>query len=69
MIYWLILALIVCIWHESTYLVLLTKYVKFEPVHDKTNKMTCAQQRLRSALVSAHSDQSLCSLHEESLGS
>ena len=38
-----------------------------EPVHDKTNKMTCAKQRLRSGWAYAHSDQSLCSLHKESL--
>ena len=32
-----------------------------EPLHDKTNKMTCAQQSLRSAWASPQSDQSsLC---------
>ena len=30
----------------------------FEPPHDKTNKMACAQQGLRSAWASAQSDQS-----------
>ena len=39
-----------------------------EPHHDKTNKMMCAQQRLRSAWASAQSDQSLPCLHEETLG-
>ena len=39
----------------------------FEPVYDKTNKMTCAQQRLRSAWESAQSDQSLSCPHEEAL--
>ena len=34
-----------------------------EPLHDKTNKMMCAQRRLRSAWASATSDQSLhCAL-------
>ena len=34
--------------------------VKMEqPPHDKTNKMTCAQQKLRSAWASTQSDQSL----------
>ena len=32
----------------------------FEPQHDKSNKMTCAQRRLRSACASALSDQNLC---------
>ena len=35
----------------------------FEPQDDKTNEMTCAQQRLRSAWAFAQSDQSLrCAL-------
>ena len=38
---------------------------KHEPQHDKSNKMMCAQRRLRSAWTSAQSDQS--SLHEETL--
>ena len=34
-----------------------------EPQHDKTNKMMCAQRRLRSAWASALSDESLrCAL-------
>ena len=32
---------------------------KYEPQHDKSNKMMCAQRRLRSAWTSAQSDQSL----------
>ena len=40
----------------------------YEPPHDKTNKMMCAQRRLRSAWASAQSDQSLPCVHEESLG-
>ena len=40
----------------------------FEPPYDKTNKMTCAQRRLRSAWPSAQSDQSLRCLHDETLG-
>ena len=36
----------------------------YEPPHDKTKKMTCAQRRLRSA----QSDQSFRCLQEESLG-
>ena len=38
-----------------------------EPSHDKTNKMACAQRRLRSAWACAQSDQSLPYPHEESL--
>ena len=34
----------------------------------KPTKWLCAQRRLRSAWASAQSDQSLCCLHEESLG-
>ena len=34
---------------------------RIEPRHDKTNKMMCALQRLRSALASAQSDQSALS--------
>ena len=37
----------------------------YEMRHDKTNKMTV--QRLRSAWVSAQSEQSLCFPHEETL--
>ena len=46
----------------------------YEPPHDKTNKMTCAQRRFRSAWASAHlaslppSLISLRCLHEEALG-
>ena len=40
----------------------------FEPVHDKTNKMMCAQRILRSTWASAQSDQSFRYLCEESLG-
>ena len=32
---------------------------KYEPQHDKSNKMMCAQRRLRSAWTSAQSDQSI----------
>ena len=33
----------------------------YEPLHDKTNKMTCAQRRFRSAWAFAQTDQSsLC---------
>ena len=39
-----------------------------EPRHDKTSKWVCAQRRLRSALASDQSDQSLRCPHEESLG-
>ena len=39
-----------------------------EPPHDKTNKMMCAQRRLRSAWASAQSDHSLHCSHEETLG-
>ena len=36
----------------------------FEPPHDKTNKMMCIQQSLRSAWASVQSDQSLrCALN------
>ena len=38
-----------------------------EPVHDKTNKMTCAQRILRSTRASAQSDQSFRCRREESL--
>ena len=41
---------------------------KSELKHDKSNKMTCAQQRLGSARVSTWSDQSLRCTHEEALG-
>ena len=34
----------------------------------KPTKRVCAQRRLKSAWVSAQSDQSLCCPHEESLG-
>ena len=40
-----------------------------EPPHDKTNKMACAPRELRSVWATAKSDQSLCCVHEESLGS
>ena len=40
----------------------------FESLHDKTNKMTCAPSKLRSAWSSAQSDQSLRCPHEETLG-
>ena len=37
-----------------------------EPQHDKTDKMMCAQGRLRSAWASAYSDQSIhCVLSEK----
>ena len=41
--------------------------VTYEPPHDKTNKMTCVQRRLRSAWASAQSGLSLRCPHEESL--
>ena len=41
----------------------------YEPVHDKTNKMTCAQRILRSTWASAQSDQSFRCLRKESLDS
>ena len=44
---------------SSTSVILVTGYLPFEPQHDKTNKMTCAQQRLRSAWASIQSDQRL----------
>ena len=47
-------------------LLLLLLYIK-EPRHDKTNKMSCTQRRLRSAWASAQSDQSLRCPHEETL--
>ena len=37
----------------------LSRKITKEQLHDKTNKMTCAQQRLRSAWASVQSDQSL----------
>ena len=40
----------------------------YEPVHDKTNKMMCAQWILRSNWASAQSDQSFRYPCEESLG-
>ena len=39
-----------------------------ESPHDKTNKLMCAQRRLRSAWASAQSDQSLRCPPEETLG-
>ena len=39
--------------------------LKNEPPHDITNKMTCAQQRLRSTWAFAQSDQSLRCVHKE----
>ena len=39
-----------------------------EPPHDDTNKMTCTQRRLQSALASALSEQGLRCPHEETLG-
>ena len=42
------------LWH------LLLPNITNEPPHDKTNIMTCAQRRLRSACASTQSDQSLC---------
>ena len=43
--------------------------VIIEPPHDHNQqKWLCAQRRLRSAWASAQSDQSLCCLHEETLG-
>ena len=47
---------------------LLTEEITFEPPHDKTNKMTCTQRRLRSAWASAQSNQSLRYPHEGTLG-
>ena len=44
------------------------KIKEYEPPHDKTNKMTCAQRRRILVWASAHSDQSLRCPHEESLG-
>ena len=42
---------------------------KIEPAHDKIyQKGMCAQRRLRSALASAQSDQSLRCPHKDSLG-
>ena len=38
-----------------------------EPQHDKTNKMTCTQRRLRLAWASAQSDQCLCYPPEDTL--
>ena len=40
----------------------------YEPAHNKANKMTCAQRRLRSAWASTQSDQNLRCPHEETLG-
>ena len=34
-------------------------HVRYDPQHDKTNKVLCAQRRLRSAWATAQSDQSL----------
>ena len=42
--------------------------VLYEPSRDKTNKMTCAQRRHRSAWASAQSNQSLRCPHEETMG-
>ena len=38
---------------------------KYEPQHDKTNKITYAPSELRSASASAQSDQILCCPHEK----
>ena len=43
-------------------------YVVNEPQHDKTNKMTSAQRKLRSAWTSGQSDQSLRCVREETMG-
>ena len=40
----------------------------YEPRHDKTNKVMCAQRRLRSTWASTQSDRSLRCPHEKSLG-
>ena len=40
---------------------------KYEPKHDKSNKMMCAQWRLRSAWTSAQSDQSLYCMEKQSI--
>ena len=42
-------------------LCIIIKYIniQFQPPHGKTNKMTCAQQRLSSAWASTQSNQSL----------
>ena len=40
---------------------------KYEPQHDKTNKITYAPSELLSASASAQSDQILCCPHEKTL--
>ena len=49
--------------HDATW-----RQLSSEPVHDKTNKITCAQWSLRSAWASAQSGQSLRYPHEEAWG-
>ena len=39
-----------------------------EPQYDKTNKMTCASSKNRSAWTSTHSDQSFCFPQEKAMG-
>ena len=50
------------------YIFLLFDRNLFDLEQDKTNKMTCAQQRLRLAWASVQSDQSLHCSSEEGLG-
>ena len=54
-----------CLQKEAVFIILSAVFI-IEPHRDKTNKNgMCAQQRLRSALASAQSDQSLrCPLEE-----
>ena len=51
-------------------MILVYKIPNFYTIHRTTNPTNdmCAQWRLRSAWTPAHSDQSLCSPHEKSLG-
>ena len=46
-------------WYARLFVGFIMLQLVFEPPHDKTNKMTCALRRLRSAWASAQSDQSL----------
>ena len=47
-----------CKFYNYIYVLHNDKNIMIEPVHDKTNKMTCAQRRIRSACASPQSDQS-----------
>ena len=51
--------IVIIIYHYAQHFFLISK-LTFEPLHDKTNEMTCAPSKDRSAWASTQSDQSHC---------